>query len=216
MSSRAPVADWASDFDHRDSDWVEDPFSIWNELRQKCPIAHTDRFSGVYFPSRYDDIRAIAYDPEHFSSRRLFVREGRPPLPRTPPITSDPPVHRDERKILLPPFAPAGVQNLEPLARAICRESLERLANQSECDGAVDYAQEIPTRLTARMLGISEEGGDQFRKRIRDFFELGIADPAAAERVVAELIAFFAAEIAKRRTIPGDNLVTYLLNARID
>ena len=216
MSSRAPVADWASDFDHRDSDWVEDPFSIWNELRQKCPIAHTDRFSGVYFPSRYDDIRAIAYDPEHFSSRRLFVREGRPPLPRTPPITSDPPVHRDERKILLPPFAPAEVQKLEPLARAICRESLERLANQSECDAAVDYAQEIPTRLTARMLGISEHSGDQFRKWIHEFFELGVTDPEIAVRVATELSEFFGQEIAKRRAAPGDDLVSYLINARVD
>jgi cytochrome P450 len=215
MSGRAPVADWASDFDHRDPDWIEDPFPIWNELRQKCPIAHTDRFSGVYFPSRYDDIRAIAYDPEHFSSRRLFVREGRPPLPRTPPITSDPPVHRDERKMLLPPFAPAAVQKLEPRARDICRELLARLSGRSGCDGAIDYAQEIPARLTARMLGISEDSGDQFRKWIHDFFELSITDPGIAERVIAEMSDFFRQEIARRRAVPGDDLVSYLVNARI-
>jgi len=215
MSSRAPVADWASDFDHRDSDWVEDPFPIWDELRLKCPIAHTDRFSGVYFPLRYDDIRAIAYDPEHFSSRRLFVREGRPPLPKAPPITSDPPAHRDERKMLLPPFTPAAVQKLEPRARDICRELLECLANRSECDGAIDYAQEIPARLTAHMLGVSEDSGDQFRKWIHEFFELSIADPVIAVRVVAEITDFFKREIAKRRTAPGDDLVSYLINARI-
>lgn len=79
MSNRPPVADWASDFDHLDPNWVEDPFPIWNELRGKCPIAQTDRFSGVYFPSRYDDIRAIAYGTEHFSSRRIIIREERPP-----------------------------------------------------------------------------------------------------------------------------------------
>ena len=216
MKSRRPVTDWASDFDHRDPDWVEDPFPIWDELRQKCPIAHTDRFSGVYFPSRYDDIRAIAYDPEHFSSRRLFVREGRPPLPKAPPITSDPPVHRDERKILLPPFAPAAVQKLEPRARDICRELLERLTDRSECDGAVDYAQEIPARLTAHMLGVPEESGDQFRKWIHEFFELSITDPGIAVRVVAEITDFFKQEIAKRRTAPGDDLVSYLINARIE
>jgi cytochrome P450 len=210
MSSRAPVTDWECDFDHRDPDWIDDPFPIWNALRQKCPIAHTDRFSGVYFPSRYEDIRAIAYDPEHFSSRRLFVREGRPPLPRTPPITSDPPVHRDERKMLPPPFTHAAVQKLEPRARDICRELLERLSGRSECDGAIDYAQEIPARLTAHMLGISEESGDQFRKWIHEFFELSITDPGIAVRVVAELSDFFAQEIAKRRAAPGDDLVSYL------
>jgi cytochrome P450 len=216
MSGRAPVADWASDFDHLDSDWIEDPFSIWSELRQKCPIAHTDRFSGVYFPSRYDDIRAIAYDPEHFSSRRLSVREGRPLFPRTPPITSDPPAHRDERKVLLPPFTPAAVQKLEPRARDICRELLARLSSRSECDGAIDYAQEIPARLTARMLGISEDSGDQFRKWIHEFFELSITDPAIAVRVIAEMSDFFKQEVAKRRAVPGDDLVSYLVNARIE
>src|ERR1700722_17905014 len=216
MSSRAPVADWASDFDHRDSDWVEDPFSIWNELRQKCPIAHTDRFSGVYFPSRYNAPRATAYDPEHFPSRRFCVREGRPPLPRTPPITSDPPVHRDERKMLLPPFTPAAVQKLEPRARDICRELLARLSGRSGCDGAIDYAQEIPARLTARMLGISEDSGDQFRKWIHEFFELSITDPAIAVRVIAEMSDFFKQEVAKRRAVPGDDLVSYLVNARIE
>ena len=67
MNDRAPVADWATDFDHLDPRWVEDPPSIWRELRQTRPVAHTGRFEGVYLPSRYEDIRAVAYDTEHFS-----------------------------------------------------------------------------------------------------------------------------------------------------
>ena len=74
MTRRAPVADWASDFDHLDPAFVENPYPIWDELRQRCPIAHTERFSGVYIPLRYEDIRTVAYDPEHFSSRRIVVR----------------------------------------------------------------------------------------------------------------------------------------------
>ena len=81
MSERAPVTDWATDFDHLDPRWAQDPHSIWRELRQTCPVAHTHRFDGVYFPSRYEDIRAVAYDTEHFSSRRVSIREGRPVLP---------------------------------------------------------------------------------------------------------------------------------------
>ena len=91
MSTRPPVNDWATDFDHLDPRWVEDPFPIWETLRADCPIAHTDRFRGVYFPSRYEDVRAVAYDTEHFSSRRIIVRETPPPRIPAPPITSDPP-----------------------------------------------------------------------------------------------------------------------------
>src|SRR5207248_6318703 len=82
-----PVTDWASDFDHLDPAWVDNPYPIWDELRQKCPIAHTDRFMGVYFLSRYEDVRAVADDTEHFSSRRgVAIREGRPQVRPAPPL----------------------------------------------------------------------------------------------------------------------------------
>jgi cytochrome P450 len=182
------LPDWAGDFDHLDPAFVENPYPIWDEL-------HTERFSGVYLPLRYEDIRSVAYDPEHLSSRRIFVREGRQPLRRAPPITSDPPEHRAERKVLLPAFTPAAIQKLEPRTRALCRELLEPLSNRGGCDGAVDYAQEIPARVTAHMLGISEHAGDRFRKWIHEFFEAGVTDPAMIERVVAEVSAFFNQEI---------------------
>jgi cytochrome P450 len=216
MTDRAPVADWATDFDHLDPRWVEDPHSIWRKLRETCPVAHTDRFEGVYLPSRYEDIRAVAYDTEHFSSRRVSVREGKPLFPPSPPVTSDPPAHRDDRRILLPPFTPQAVAKLEPRARAICRELLQRLADGSECDAAADYAQEISTRVTAYMLGISEHEGAKFRTWVRDFLGTGAADPRVAHRVVAEVNAFFAEEIAKRRNAPGDDLISYLLDIRHD
>ena len=66
MSERPPAKDWATDFDHLDPRWINDPFPIWDDLRHRCPIAHTDRFQGVYLPTRYADVRAVAYDTEHF------------------------------------------------------------------------------------------------------------------------------------------------------
>ncbi len=79
MSAPPPVDDWATDFDHLDPRWIEDPYPIWDALREQCPIAHTTRYRGVYFPSRFADVRAVAYDTEHFSSRRIMVRDTPPP-----------------------------------------------------------------------------------------------------------------------------------------
>src|SRR5690349_17935250 len=135
MSQRPPVKDWTTDFDHLDPRWVEDPFPIWDELRQKCPIAHTERFNGVYLPTRYEDVRAIAYDPEHFSSRKVIVRESPPPANNgAPPITSDPPRHRLARMALLPPFTPQAIDKLIPKARAICNELIDGFAAKGGCD----------------------------------------------------------------------------------
>ena len=77
--------------------------------RSRTPSAS----SGVYLPSRYEDVRAIAYDPEHFSSRKVVVRETPPPANNgAPPITSDPPRHRLARMVLLPPFTPQAIDKL--------------------------------------------------------------------------------------------------------
>ena len=64
--SRPPVADWATDFDPLDMHWVNDPFPIWEDLCKRCPIAHTERFRGVYLPTRHEDTREVAYVTEHF------------------------------------------------------------------------------------------------------------------------------------------------------
>ena len=214
MNTRPPVSDWTSDFDHLHPAWIEDPFPIWEELRQKCPVAHTDRFRGVYFPSRYDDVRAIAMDTEHFSSRRIIVREEPPPkgIP-APPITSDPPYHKSAKQVLLPPFTPAAVARHEARTRGICRELIAKF-DAKGCDGAVQYAQEIPPRVIAHMLGIPEDDGDLFRKWIYEVLELGITDIQAVIRASGEMQAYFLQEIAKRRDKPTDDLISYLMKCQ--
>ena len=41
-----PVSDWATDFSHLEPEWSADPYPIQEDLRQRCPIAHTGRFGG--------------------------------------------------------------------------------------------------------------------------------------------------------------------------
>src|SRR5262245_5333591 len=173
MSTRPPVSDWATDFDHLDPRWIENPFPIWDELRANCPVAHTERYRGVYFPSRYEDVRAVAHDTEHFSSRRIIVREVPPPRIPAPPITSDPPDHGPAKHVLLPAFTPNAIKAHEPTTREICRSLIDRFAGKDGCDAAVDYAQEIPARVIAHMLGLPVDEGDRFRRWIHETLEVG-------------------------------------------
>ncbi len=126
MTDHTPVTDWVHDFDHTDPRWTENPFPIWAELRADNPIVHTKRFLGCYLPTTYEAVKEIAYDTEHFSSRRVIVRDIRPETPAAaPPITSDPPEHKPAKQVLLPPFTPDAMKKLEPRVRAICNELID-------------------------------------------------------------------------------------------
>ena len=212
-----PVKDWATDFDHRDPAWVENPFPIWDELRDRCPVARSERFEdGAYFPSRYAEVREIAYDSEHFSSRRVIVRGKKVPTQPAPPITSDPPEHTPARKLLLPAFAPQAIARLEPRARALCRELLDAIGDAKTCDAAADYAQHIPVRLIAHMLGVPEHDGDLFRRWIHLILEVGNSDETVILPALQEMSAYFMAEIKKRGTQRGDDLISFLLDAKME
>ena len=216
MSQRPAVQDWATDFDHLDPKWVNDPFPIWDDLRQRCPIAHTERFMGVYLPTRYEDVRAVAYDPEHFSSRRVIVRETPPPRIPAPPITSDPPEHRPARMVLLPPFTPDAMKKLEPRARAIANALIDKFAARGNCDAAVEYAQEIPVRVIAHLLGLPEGDGDLYRKWIHEILEVGITDVSVAVKAAGEMTQYFMGPVQERMQKPGDDLISYLVHAKFN
>ncbi|OQW61538.1 MAG: cytochrome [Proteobacteria bacterium SG_bin9] len=210
-----PVTDWLNDFDHTDPRWTENPFPIWDELRDKCPVAHTKRFLGVYLPVTYEAVKQISYDTEHFSSRRVVVRNVRPePVMPAPPITSDPPHHKPAKQLLLPPFTPDAMKRLEPRVRAICNELIDAFINDGKCDAAARYTKHIPVRAIAHMLGIPEKDGDLFIRWIHQILELGIHDDAELMKAVHEMNAYFAEHIEARKKHPTDDLIMDLMKAK--
>jgi cytochrome P450 len=225
MTTKPPVIDWAHDFDHTDPTYVADPYPIWKELREKCPIAHSDRYGGTWLPVTHADVSAIAYDTDHFTSRSVVVSEIRPddddlpaPIGVAPPITSDPPFHQAARRLLLPAFGPKKIAEYEPFTRDLCRELLDATDGKSEFDAAVDYAQHIPLRVIVKMLGFPQEDADIFRRFIRMILEdVGqSAEERQATIEQGELDAYVEARIEEHLTEPRDDLTTFLLEAELD
>src|SRR4051812_3834318 len=145
----APVEDFATDFDHLDPVWAANPYPILDDLRERCPIAHTDRYGGAWLPTRHEDVAAVAYDTDHFSSRMVVMGNHRPPFETapqgvSPPISSDPPFHHDARRLLLPAFAPKAIERLQPTPRAFCTGRLAGLGGKDVVDAPVQSAQHIP------------------------------------------------------------------------
>lgn len=219
MEGRSRVTDWASDFDHTDEAWTADPFPIWDELRRNCPIAHSDRYGGVWMPTRFEDVAAIAYDTENFTSRSVVVNGFRPPdtSPRggIPPISSDPPFHRGARRLLLPALSPQAVGRLEASTRGYCQELVEGLRGRESVDAAQQYAQHIPVRVITHLLGFPEQDADAFRGFIHTVLE-GVADPTGRAEGLTTMFEYVRAQVQDHIEHPRDDLTSYLLNAEID
>lgn len=219
---KPPVVDFATDFDHTDPTWVADPYPIIEDLRERCPVAHSDRYGGLWMPVRSADVIEVATDVDHFTSRTVVVHNGRPgedappaPIGVAPPISSDPPFHSLARHLFLPAFAPRPINQLEPFARELCTRLLDDMGDREVIDGSTDYAMHIPVALIAKMLGLPQDDADLFREFVHIILEA--VDLPTEERIAAfaPVEAYLGAVIADRRVNPQDDLTTFLVNAEI-
>jgi cytochrome P450 len=222
MTDQPLVKDFATDWDHADPQWAADPYPIWEDLRQRCPVAHTNRYGGGWFPATHAGVTAIAKDTKDFTSRTVIIGNGRPteldlpaPIGVAPPITSDPPFHAIARKLILPAFAPGPINALEPMIRELCARLIDGL-DGDVVNAGMSYAKYIPPSVIRLMLGFPPEDIERFIEFINIVLE-GIDHPVE-QRIeeFAPVEEYFRAQMDDHLANPRDDLTTYLLNVEID
>jgi cytochrome P450 len=220
---KEPVIDWATDYDIFDPSYVKDPYPVWDDLRGKCPVAHTERWGGSWLPTKFEDVFAIAQDIGNFSSREILVAPVAQAAEgdqfygvRAPPISSDPPEHTWTRKMLLPHFSIKAVTPYEEETRELCGRLIDGFIANGRADAATDYAQQIPPRVIGAMLGVPEEMTDTFVGWVRDLLEIGLSRPEVRAPARLALLTFLDEKLNDRRANPKDDLVTKLLDTEIE
>ncbi len=223
-----PVEDWATDLDHAVPEYNENAHQIWKDLREGgCPVAHSDRYGGMWAPITHETVHQVAYDTENFTSRNVVVNTVRPgelappaPIGGAPPITSDPPFHNIARRLLLPPFAPKQIEPWEPEVRRLCNELLDKMGDitpgESIVDAAVDYAQHIPVNVIGRMLGFPEEDDDLFREFVHTTLERINEEPGKRQDAFRRLEMYIDEQVQDHIANPRDDLTGYLLGVEIE
>ena len=158
-----PVLDWATDYDIFDPDYVRDPAPVWDDLRNRCPIARTQRWGGSWMPTRYEDLQKLAKMVPALSSRspvvvppppelrEVLVAEAKMYGSEIPPINSDPPEHKPYRRLILPFFSPHAVAERIPYTRELCNRLVDGFIAEGRADAARDYAQQITPRVIAHV-----------------------------------------------------------------
>ena len=222
-----PVSDWATDYDIFDPNYVADPFGIWDELRERCPIAHSERWGGSWMPTRYEDVTEIARDIETFPSGHGIAvvpppsgvgpASGQAPILANgvPPISADPPLHTWSRRLILPTMSPHRVAEYEVYTRDLCRRLVGEFLERGEADAAADYAQQIPVRVIAHILGVPEELAPTFTEWVRDVLEFAY-DEERRMRGITGLLQYLTGALDERIANPTDDFISELLASEHD
>jgi cytochrome P450 len=225
--ARPPVEDWATDYDIFDPQYCTDPGPIWADLRQRCPVAHTERWGGSWFATRYEDVAEMARMVPALSNEEFIVVPPVPLIdpetgevlrakPVAPPISSDPPFHGAARRLLLQAFAPQAVAKFEPYTEDLAHRLIDEFVDKGRCDAAVQYAQQIPPKVISHLMGLDETMGETFIQWVRGLLEIGATNPEVRMATGLQMYRFWTQEIERRRAEPTGDFINWLMEQDLD
>jgi unspecific monooxygenase len=125
------------------------------------------------------------------------------------------------RKLVAAAFTPRAVEALREPARELARTALEPLTEAGEMDLLYDFAQPYSISVICRMLGVPLDRHRDlldWSHRIVKMYEFDVPDDvaAAANRAASEFRDYVRELIAERRAEPGDDMISALVEARVD
>ena len=103
--------------------------------------------------SSYDDVRWALRHPEVFSSKDVVNLGGDVPLI---PLSVDPPEHAKYRRMLDPEFSPKKMHALEPEARELVNQIIDKFADKGECEFNDDFATPLPSTIFLALVGLPQ------------------------------------------------------------
>ena len=234
MTETPGVTGTLDSFNPFDATTLQCPFPHYATMREQAPVLFVAQV-GVHLVTRHDLVMEVLRDPQTYSS--LFGGAGMPlpeedrrrmaevmaeGLPRVPTmLTADQPEHTRYRRLVAKAFHPAAIAALEPVIRRVATAAIDSWIDRGSIEFVRDFGVPLPIEVIAHALNVPDDRLDDF-KRWSDDSIAGIGTNVSierrldAERGVNEFQRYFAEQIERRRDEPRDDLLTNLLNARID
>jgi cytochrome P450 len=223
----------AVELDPSDPEFLANPYPVLNRLRERAPIFY-DAGRERWFVTRHEDVRSCLRDKRLGRNFRHVMEPaeiGVPPLDsrwqafwdseRWSLLWLEPPDHTRLRKLVAAAFTPRSVEALREPAHVLARELLEPLAEAGEMELLYDYAQPYSIAVICRMLGVPLDRHrdllDWSHRMVKMYeFEVTVEAAHAANEAAAEFQEYVRELIRKRRANPRDDMVTALVEARVD
>jgi pimeloyl-[acyl-carrier protein] synthase len=206
-----------------------DPYPLYNQLREQGPILSTEW--DVHFLTRHADCFNVLRDARFSSSSshrdgfenitelvKQLGYEDLLSLMTRLMLFADPPDHTRLRRLVSKAFTPKAIEDMRPRIAEIVDGILDEADARGEIELVDDLAFKLPVTVISEMLGVPMDDHEQ----LRTWTSAAVAalDPSdnpmallpAAEALRA-MRGYFDELVAKRRSTPGDDLLTAMIQA---
>lgn len=207
------------------------PNEIWTRLRAEEPVARCEApgYEPWWAITKHADILEISKQPLRFSSEQgITLRPSGVVFPPSEMVVMlDPPRHGPVRRVVNRRFTPRAVRDASGDIEQIAVDILDEAA-PAGTEGELDFVERIaapfPLAVIAWLLGVpSDDWEHLFRwtnevigKDDPEYRREGETPGQTSRRARGELHAYFRDLIERRRHDPRDDLVSELVQGRID
>ena len=231
QTSSCPVTGVAAAWNPLAASQLADPYPLYVRAHAEAPVFYSPPFD-LWIVTRYEDCWTALKDPARFSSAvstavsgavsaevAAVLATGYPEVPTL--VTNDPPSHSRYRGLINKAFTPSRIGQKEPRIREVANALIDGFVTDGQADLVRRFCYPLPMTIIAEILGVPAVDLDRFKQWSDDIVaSLSTGLPLERRIDCAEsLVAFqhyFAAQIAARRAAPQDDLLTALLQARIE
>jgi len=220
-------------FDPSNLGFIADPYPALAALREAGPVHYDERLDR-WLVTRHEDVRASLRDRRlgrnfrHVGTEGEFKAEPLDPhwqafwdVERWSLLFIEPPEHTRIRKLVAAAFTPRAVESMREPSEALARKLLDSCLERGCFDLLYDFAQPYSITLICQLLGVPTDRHrdllDWSHRHVKMYeFDTTEEQAESATRAAAEFRAYVLELIAERRRSPREDMVSGLVEARVD
>ena len=190
-------------------------YSWFQQMRTEHPVSYSEE-TKMWQIFRYEDVNHVITDYANFSSSIMGAAETS--VLKDTLVASDPPNHRKLRNLVNQAFTPRSVARLSGRVTEITQELLDEVRQRGTMDVISELAFPLPAKVIAEMLGVPSEDWDIFKRwaLIGDTESFAQDSSTNELSLKRELSTYFTELLQERRRTPREDLITSLLQAKVD
>ena len=213
--------------------FLREPHAAYRQGREQCPVYRVPD-QNVVMVFGYDEVLEALMKPKVFSSKneesilgasaynpkcQEIYKTGWPQVPTL--LNNDPPSHTRFKKLVNQAFTRERVAGMQDHIEAMADRLIDAFIDKGECQFIDQFANPLPCQVIAEQLGFHEQDIAKVKVWSDAFIDLIGTDMSSEEQVerakrVVEFQHYMKQCLDERRTQPRKDVLTDLVNARVD